>query len=302
MKRRSAFRNYAEYVAVRVLFLLLRLLPDGAGLALARMTTHGVRLLAPRLSKVAMRNLEMAMPELCVARRQAIARGVFDSVARLLWVIAKISSSPSKQIPRYLDIDRLDLVEDAFSRGQGILFATGHVGAWELSAIGFASMVRSMDVIARPLDNPLLDAWVTGLRSATGNRILAKSGTLREVLRALEHNRAVGFLVDHNVISSDLCFIRFFGIETAASTVFAKIAARSGAVVVPGYALWEEGKRRFVLRFYDPVPVTGNAEADTQEIHARLEAVIRQYPEQWLWIHRRFKTRPPAGQPLYENL
>lgn len=302
MKRRSAFRDCAEYSLVRVLFVWLRLLPDSLSLALARVMAHAVRHLVPRLTRVALRNLELAMPETSMPQRQAIVLGLFDSVARLLWVIAKTSSGKRERINKYLKIQNLEIVQQAYEQGHGILFATGHIGAWELSAMGFASLVQPMDVLARPLDNALLDSWVTRIRSATGNRILAKSGTLREVLRALGANRAVGFLVDHNVISSDLCFIRFFGIETAASTVFAKLAARSGAAVIPGFAFWEERERCFVLRFYDPVPVTGDEVADTQEIHSRLESVIREYPDQWLWIHRRFKTRPPGGKPLYENL
>lgn len=302
MKRRSSFRNYAEYGLVRSLFFLLRVLPDALSLSIAQAIAQVVRLSLPRLSKVARRNLQLALPSLPPQDHAQIIRGVFDSVGRLLWVVAKISSNTSKNLHKYLQIDNLEVVTNAYREEHGVLFATGHLGAWELSAIGFADQVRAMDVMARPLDNPLLDAWVRSIRSATGNRILSKSGMLREVLRALSENRAVGFLVDHNVISSDLCFIRFFGIETAASTVFAKLAAKTGAVVVPGYALWEEGKRRFVLRFYDPVPMTGNAETDTQQIHSRLEAVIRQYPDQWLWIHRRFKTRPDGSPPLYENL
>jgi KDO2-lipid IV(A) lauroyltransferase len=129
---------------------------------------------------------------------------------------------------------------------------------------------------------------------------LQKSGTLREVLRALQENRAVGFLLDHNVISHDLCFVDFFGIKTSASTVFAKIAARSGAPVVPGFAVWSRSERRYVLRFEKPIAITGDAQRDTQAIHGALERVIRRNPEQWLWIHRRFKTRPPGEASLYD--
>ncbi len=260
----------------------------------------------PRLSQVAYRNLAITEFGLSPKEAQRLLHGVFDSIARLLWVIAKISCITSYNadkslvmLSKWFFIENPEIVHQAFAKGKGILFATGHVGAWELSAIGFGAMVQPMDVMARPLDNPLLDRWITQIREASGNRILAKSGTLREVIRALGDNRAVGFLVDHNVISSDLCFIRFMGVEAAASTVFAKLAARTGAVVIPGFCLWEKSLGKFVLRFQDPVPISGDAVEDTQRIHSRLEEVIRSYPDQWLWIHRRFKTRPPGESDLY---
>jgi Kdo2-lipid IVA lauroyltransferase/acyltransferase len=302
VKRRSRIRNLSELATVRFVFGLLRLLPEALSAQLANGITQSLRLLVPRLTQVADRNLQLALPDLSASERRELTRGVFRSLGRLLWVMARTSGGRRDRIERFLQIENLHIVQEAFAQGKGILFATGHVGAWELSALSFGAMVQPMDVIARPLDNPLLEQWVQGLRTRTGNRILAKAGTLRDVLRALADNRAVGFLVDHNVISADLAFIGFFGLDTAASTVFAKLAARSNAVVVPGFALWEEGQRRYVLRFYPPVPITGDPVADTQRIHAQLEEVIRAYPDQWLWIHRRFKTRPEGQPDLYSNL
>ncbi len=309
LKKRSQIQNRIEYLLVRSFFALVAALPDAASRWLAGQVASGLRLAVPRLSQVAARNLELTRFLQTTQSIQPLMRGVFQSIARLLWVSAKTSSKRSdnvdkrlKQIETYLSIEDLAIVQSAMAQGRGVLFATGHLGAWELSALGFGAMVTPMDVIARPLDNPLLDRWVTGLREATGNRVLAKSGTMREVIRALAANRAVGFLIDHNVISSDLCFIRFLGVEASASTVFAKIAARTGAAVIPGFCVWEESQQRFVLRFYPQVEITGDAQEDTQRIHACLEAVVRQYPDQWLWIHRRFKTRPPGQPDLYSKL
>lgn len=302
MKSRSAFRNLSEYLLVRSLFFLLRILPDASSLALARTGTSILRRVTPRLSQVALRNLSLTMPHLSSDEKSRILDGVFRSIARLLWVTAKTACTTRDIYQKYMDIENLDVVTNALKAGRGVLFATGHLGAWELSALGFGALVQPMDVIARPLDNAPLDDWITKVRTASGNRILSKKGTLREVLRALAENRAVGFLVDHNVISSDLCFVRFLGVETAASTVFAKIAHRSGAAVIPGFALWDAERKRFVLRFYERITITGDAVVDTQSIHALLEVVVRDQPDQWLWIHRRFKTRPPGEPNLYSNL
>lgn len=294
---------------MRSLFGLLGFLPDGLSLGLARGVCGLLRRAVPRLTQVARRNLELTGVAHSERDQEAITRRVFDSIARLLWVTAKTASigldntsNAQRKLEKYFTIENAEIVHQALGEGRGILFATAHLGAWELSAVGFGAMVQPMDVIARPLDNPLLDEWVTRLRERTGNRVLAKSGSLREVLRALEGRRSVGFLLDHNVISSDLVFVRFLGVEASASSAFAKIAARTGAAVIPGFCVWEEAQRRFVLRFYPRVEMTGMEAEDTQRIHSCIEAVVREYPDQWLWIHRRFKTRPAGETDLYQSL
>ncbi|MCZ2155723.1 MAG: lysophospholipid acyltransferase family protein [Bryobacterales bacterium] len=287
---------------VRSVFWGIGHLPDSLGLFLARRLFRLIDALIPRWRRIALRNLQLALPDLSAEARVKIVSEVYVSLARMVWVVAKLSCIGFDNVRNYLTIESLGYVDEALAQNQGLLFATGHLGAWELSALAFGELVRPMDVIARPLDNRFLDRWVTSLREQTGNRILEKSGNLREMLRALAANRAIGVLLDHNVISKDLCFVDFFGIRTSASTVFAKIAARSGAAVIPGFAVWSEADRRFTLRFEKPVPITGDALADTQAVHSAIEKVIRRHPEQWLWIHRRFKTRPPGEAPLYDGI
>jgi KDO2-lipid IV(A) lauroyltransferase len=148
----------------------------------------------------------------------------------------------------------------------------------------------------------LIDALVERRRSLSGNRPLFKKDFARAILKELARNQAVGVLIDQNASLDTGVFVDFFGVAACAGTGFAKIAARSGAAVLPGFALWMEDERRYVLRFYPPVPMTGDAAADTRALQHQLETVIRQYPDQWLWIHRRWKTRPPGESPLYENL
>jgi KDO2-lipid IV(A) lauroyltransferase len=309
VKTRSQLRNWTEYLLARTVVGCVGALPRRWGLGLAHLVAHGLRRAVPRLSQVAQRNAQLVDLASRPDAGPALEIGVFDSVARLLWVTAIIASNTSNSdakrlqlLGEFVSIEGLEIVQEALALGRGVLFATGHMGNWELSALAFGAMVTPMDVMARPLDNPLLDRWMTGIRESTGNRVLAKSGTLREVMRALQHNRAVGFLIDHNVISPDRCFIRFLGVEASASAVFAKIAARSGAAVIPGFCVWEAARQRYVLRFYPRVHITGDAQADTQRIHSCLETVIRQYPHQWLWIHRRFKTRPDGEPDLYSEL
>src|SRR5207247_7719980 len=151
----------------------------------------------------------------------------------------------------------------------------------------------------RPLDNPHIDALVEFRRSLSGNHLVEKRDFARSILQALKNNEAVGVLIDQNAGLDNGVFIDFFGIPACAVVGFAKIAAHSGAAVIPGFALWSEEERKYILRFYPPLPFTGDAALDTQILHAQLECVIREYPDQWLWIHRRWKTRPPGSRDLY---
>lgn len=290
---------WAVYAAVRALWFVIGRLPAGAGRRLAIGCFRLVDRFVPRYRRIAERNLDLAFPEWDQQQRRECVSRMYTYLGRHLWVVAHMSCTGFDNVQKLLIIENIGFVESVLREGRGLLFATGHLGAWELSAQAFGHLVQPMDVVARPLDNPYLDSWVEGVRTQTGNRVLHKSGTLREVMRALKDNRAVGFLLDQNVISPDACFVDFLGVRATASTAFAKIAHRSGAAVVPGFAVWNEGDARYVLRFEEPVPMTGDAELDTQAIQAVIERVIREHPEQWLWIHRRFKTRPPGEAGLY---
>ncbi len=160
-------------------------------------------------------------------------------------------------------------------------------------------MTGPMNVVVRPLDNPYLDEFVEKRRSSSGNKIIGKKDLLRGVLKALAANEAVGILIDQNAGLDDGVFIDFFGTQASANSGFVKLAHRTGAAVIPGFALWREDLKRYVLKFLPVVEMTGDLQTDTQQLHSILESVIREYPDQWLWIHRRWKTRPPGESSIY---
>jgi KDO2-lipid IV(A) lauroyltransferase len=182
-----------------------------------------------------------------------------------------------------------------------VLVATAHLGNWELSAFAHALMTAPMNVVVRPLDNPLIDRMVERRRALSGNRTIGKKDFARAILKALAANQAVGILIDQNAAVDSGVFVDFFGVPASAGTGFAKFAAHSGAAVIPGFALWKEEEKRYVLRFYPPLTMTGDAVRDTQTLQSKLEEVIREYPDQWLWIHRRWKTRPPGEESPYDS-
>lgn len=299
MRTRSAVRNGAEYLAAAALLASLAWAPPALADRLALLYVRVLDFALPRLRRTASRNLALAMPELAPARRREIADGVFRSIARVLVAFAKFPAIRRENLARWIRCEGMEHVDRALRQGRGVLFATAHLGNWELSAYAFALLAAPMDVVVRPLDNPSVDAMVERRRTLSGNRIIGKREYARAILKALAGNRAVGILVDQNSAADAGTFVDFFGTPACAGVGFAKLAARSGAAVIPGFALWEEKERRYVLRFRPPVALTGDAARDTQAIQYEIERTIREYPDQWLWIHRRWKTRPPGSPGIY---
>jgi len=294
MRSRSALRNNLEYWMALAVVGSLAWTPLAVAHWLARRYAALLDLALPRLRRVALANLAMAMPELDGHARQRIVDGVFRSIARLLVAFARFPRIHRGNIGDWIRYEGFEHFEEARKRGRGVLFATAHLGNWELSAFAQAWMAAPMYVVIRPLDNPKIDALVERHRTLSGNHLIGKKEYARGILKALQGNEAVGILVDQNASLEEGTFVDFFGVPACAGTGFAKLAAHSGAAVIPGFALWIESERKYVLRFYPPIDMAGDAEAGTRALHRQLEAVIREYPDQWLWIHRRWKTRPPG--------
>jgi KDO2-lipid IV(A) lauroyltransferase len=268
---------------------------------LARFCTKLLDLGIPRLRRTAMRNLELAYPAKSTAERRVIVNEVFYSIARLIWVFARFPNINGQNISEWIRYEGLEHYTEAKKAGRGILFATAHFGNWELSAFAHALMTEPMHIMIRPLDNPRIDGMVEDRRQLSGNHLIVKWDGARAVLRALHQNQAVGVLIDQNTSLQEGVFVDFFGTPACANTAFAKIAARTGAAVIPGFAVWSEDEGKYVLKFYPPLEISGDAAEDTRRLHAVLEQVIREHPGQWLWIHRRWKTRPEGQPNLYLN-
>jgi len=284
-----------QYLAARFVLWTLAHAPPKLGLFYAKLLDLGV----PRLRRIAMRNLELAYPEKTQAERADIVAGVFRSIGRLLAAFARFAQLDRSNIERWIGYEGLENYRQAKQQGRGVLVATAHLGNWELSAFAHGWLTEPMNIVIRPLDNPRIDRLVEERRSLSGNRLIEKWDSARSIFRALHDNEAVGVLIDQNTSSQEGAFVDFFGVPACANTALVRLAARTGAAVIPGFALWSPDQRRYVLRFYPQIPITGDVQRDTQALHAGLENVVRDYPDQWLWIHRRWKTRPPGDPPIY---
>src|SRR6202043_1849793 len=206
---------------------------------------------------------------------------------------------------QFIRYEGLDHYLRARDRGQGVLVLTGHLGAWELSSFYHSLAGYPMGMVIRRLDNPLVDAMVNDIRCRHGNRVLHKDDFARGLLAAMRAGETVGILMDTNMTPPQGVFVDFFGIPACTASGLARIALRTDAAVVPGFTIWDPALRKYRLRFDPAVELirTGRLEADIVANTAKFTKVIkdkiRQYPDQWLWVHRRWKTRPPGQPPLY---
>jgi KDO2-lipid IV(A) lauroyltransferase len=271
----------------------------------AELLLWALYLFTPGLRAVAARNLALALPEYSVQDRARIARGVYRSLARLLAEFSHFPSLTSQNIDNRVVFDGLENCNAALALGRGVVFLTAHLGAWELGAFAHGLKGYRLNIVYRALDNPSLDGLVNRYRTMGGNRMIEKRESARGVLAALARNETVGILADQNTLADEGVFVNFFGIPACATAGIARIALHSGAVVVPAFCIWDDAAKRFRI-LYEPAlefRVTGDAERDveaaTQQMAAVIERVVRAYPDQWLWIHRRWKTRPPGEPPLY---
>ncbi len=298
MAKRSPFRNHLEDALTRSLLFSLRHAPFR--LSLARSFFRLLDTGSPRLRRAAERNLELVFPQSSHDERAGIIEGCWQSLSRVIADLARFPEINKSNVHQFIRYDGFEHFERAKQRGRGVLFATAHLGNWEFSAFAHALMAEPMSIVVRPLDNPLLDDLTTRYRTLSGNTVLGRGKDyLRPLLAALHRNEAVGILIDQNVTEDRGIFVNFFGIPACVDAGFARLAARTGAAVIPGYALWSQEESRYILVFEPEVEITGDTLADTQAIHSRLEAAIHRTPHQWLWIHRRWKTRPPGHPPIY---
>jgi Kdo2-lipid IVA lauroyltransferase/acyltransferase len=258
-----------------------------------------------KLRRVGMRNLALAFPEKSRREHRKIVHGVFTSMGRQFAEICLFPRYTRENVSKIVTYDGFENFERASERGKGVLFLTGHLGGWELSAFSHSLYGHPLRFVMRPLDNPYLDALVRHYRIMHGNIPIFKDDPVRELLRAMKAGATVGILMDTNMTPPEGIFVNFFGIPACTASGLARIALRTDAAVLPGFTIWDPVLRRYRLRFDPPVKLirTGNNEddivANTQLFTNVIEDFVRRYPDQWLWVHRRWKTRPPGRPPLY---
>jgi Kdo2-lipid IVA lauroyltransferase/acyltransferase len=298
-------RARLEYALAWCVVKTIGALPRPLARAVAIALGQTIYLFHGKLRRVGMRNLELAFPDKSTGARRKIVRRVFSSLGRQFAEVCLFPHYTRENVSKTVIYDGFENFDRASQRGKGVLFLTGHVGGWELSAFAHSLYGHPLHFVMRPLDNPYLDAMVRQYRTMHGNTPILKDDPVRELLRAMKAGATVGILIDTNMTPPEGVFVDFFGIPACTASGLARIALRTDAAVVPGFTVWDPVLRKYRLRFDPAVQLlrTGNNDSDivanTAQFTKIIEEVVRRYPDQWLWVHRRWKTRPPGEPPLY---
>ncbi len=301
--------QWLQYFFLKTFVGVLGILPRPLARSAGRCMGSACYLLAGKLRRVGETNLLLAMPDLTDRERRRILRCVFQNLGHQLAEFCLMRHYSAEFVQR--DLMRYEGLENflaAERAGKGVLVLTGHLGAWELSSFVHALLGYPMGMVIRRLDNPLVDEFVNAIRCRHGNRVLHKDDFARGLLHSMARGETVGILMDTNMTPPQGLFVPFFGQEACTASGLARVARKTAAKVVPGFLLWEQTEGRYVLHFGEALELqrTGDAEADAwanTALFARVtEAYIRRYPDQWLWLHRRWKTRPPGQPELYNGV
>ncbi len=299
-------KDWLEYAGVWVILKKLGFLPRGFARGYAAFVTRVLFSLQPKLKKTAEFNLRLAFPDWNDAQSKDVTRKM---VRNLGWMAAEFARFPrltKGNIEKVVILEGHENFLEGQRRGKGVLYLTGHIGAWELSSFAHALYGYPLHYMARPLDNARLDALVNKYRCFSGNRPIFKNESARVMLKILKDAGTVGILADQNTLPAEGVFVDFFGKPACTTTGLARVALHTDAAVVPGYAYWDETIHKYRLRFEPPVQLirSGDAERDvlenTQLFAKVIEAIIRKYPDQWVWVHQRWKTRPEGEAELYD--
>jgi Kdo2-lipid IVA lauroyltransferase/acyltransferase len=298
-------REWLEYAAAWIGVKGLGLLPRPAARFAGASFAAAAYALRTPLRRAAMFNLGLAFPDLSGAKRKRVIRGMIQQIG---WMAAEFSQFPKYtrgNIQKLVVLDGFENFDAARRRGKGVLFLTGHMSAWELAPFAHALYGHPLHFLVRPIANRRVDALINSYRCLSGNQPIEKNKSARSILKILAGGGTVGILSDHNAVLEESVFVDFFGIPASTTSGLARIALRTDAAVVPGFLSWDSARRKYRLRFEPAIELarTGDEERDVRENTARftrtIEDYVRAYPDQWLWVHKRWKTRPPGEKEIY---
>lgn len=307
MGERGKVQTALEYGATRAVLGGLGWLPRPLAVATGRRLGRIAYTLGGRLRRTGERNLKLAFPEKNEQERARILQGCFANLGRLLGEFSQLPRVTPNNLRQIIECEGLEHLEAARKSGRGLILFTGHLGAWELSSFALSAFGYPMSFLVRRIDNPRVEELIEETRTRFGNRSIDKRSAARPLLRTLHAGGIVGILVDLNTQPHEGIFVDFFGIPASTTTGLASIALRTKAVILPVFIPWDEQRQRFVLRIDPPLDakLTGNEEEDIRQITSQftslIESYVRRYPEQWLWVHKRWNTRPAGEADIYSE-
>ena len=304
---KSKLKIGLEYWIARVLLGAFGILPRSLAIALGRLLGLAAYVLPTKLRRTGLRNLEIAFPDLPPQEKRRLLRGCFESLGRLVAEFSQFPSLTRERLRQMIDYDEVGLahLRAAEAAGRGVILLTGHLGAWEVLSFGWSALEYPLHFMVRPIDNPRIEALVERMRTRFGNVAIDKKSAARRALKALHQGGALGILSDLNTQEREGVFVPFFGKLACTNAGIATLALKTGAVVIPTVAIWDAKRGKYFFHGDPAVELvrTGDhakdVELNTARFAAAMERMIRLYPEQWLWIHRRWKTRPQGEPEIY---
>lgn len=298
-------RHWLEYMPVWLAAKFFGLLPRPVARAVCISIGLAAYTVYPRLWRVGMRNLAIAFPQTSMKERKRILRQVYKNLGRQMAEFCLFPRYSLKSVDRIAVYDGFENFAEAEARGKGVLFITAHFGGWEIGSFVHSLHGHPLNIVIRPLDNPYLNAMVDGYRTRHGNSTFPKQDFARGLLSSLKRGETVGILMDTNMTPPQGAFVDFFGVPACTAIGLARVALHTDAAVVPGFTIWDKELGKYRIRFDPAIKLvrTGDDEADsianTAAFTKVIESYVARYPEQWLWVHRRWKTRPAGEPPLY---
>ena len=309
MAKKSTAVIWVEHADARVAFAVLGILPRLAAIRLCIWLMRRLPLLLTGLRRTGIKNLEIAFPEKSVAEREHILAGTLENLGRVLGELSQVKKLSRARLAEIIDFDLDQESKEVYARNKaekrGILITTGHLGNWEMLVLGFAALYEPISYLARPLDNSRIDSFLTDLRTRFGNNPINKTNSAMLAIRILRDGGILGILSDVNAHPKEGVFVPFFGIPACTTSGAAMLAIRSDSLIFPTFCIWDRSVKRYKFvhgKLLEPAK-TGDIKRDiietTAAYTAEIEKIIRQYPDQWMWIHKRWKTRPPGEPDIY---
>jgi KDO2-lipid IV(A) lauroyltransferase len=280
-----------------VIFFAFRLIPLGIRRALFKAVFRLVYHASAKQRLIALHNLRNAFPEKSIDEIEAIAKGSYRHLALVMAELFEMPYITRETLHEWADSEGLEHAERALAQGKGILSVGAHFGNWELKTVAVPLMFRPMQIIYRPLDSPVMDNLLGWSRTKHGNSLIPKGGSGKRIISLLRQNHPIGIMSDQNVAKNEGVFVDFFGRPACTSVGTAVLALQSGAPVLPVF-IPRMPDGRYKLIILPPVEITrtDDYESDlfvnTQRFAKVVEDMVRKYPEQWFWIHQRWKTKP----------
>ena len=245
---------------------------------------------------ITLHNLIYSFPEKSHPEITRLARNVYLNLGTVAAEFFEIPSLTKENMSDWVKFEGLENYTRALSKKKGILFYTGHMGNWELGAACFGLQNMYVNIIYRALDNPVLEDFAAWFRTHTGHKVIPKGGAARKIVKLLKKNEMIGILIDQNVSWQEGAFVDFFGRPASTTIGLAALALQTGAPVVPAFIVRsEDGTYKIIIYKEVEITKTDDYEADlfenTQRFTRIVEDIVRRYPDQYFWVHQRWKTK-----------